>query len=157
MKLRLLCVGKLSLAYARDGVEEYTARLRRYLPFEALELREEKGGKKVDPAFLRERESRQLLDKILADAFVVVLDERGRPHSSEELAGLVERHMLEGTGELTLVIGGAYGTSTALRQRADLVMSLSQMTLTHQMARLLLMEQLYRALTIIRNEPYHNR
>lgn len=157
MKLRLLCVGKLSLEHARDGVEEYAGRLKRYLPFEALELREEKGGKKSDTRTIREKESEQLLAKIPDGAFVVVLDEKGRSYSSEKLAELVERHMTGGTPEMTWVIGGAYGISEKLRQRADLVLSLSAMTFTHQMARLLLMEQLYRALTIIRNEPYHNR
>ena len=88
---------------------------------------------------------------------MTVLDERGGSFSSQKLATLVERHMVEGTPEMVWVIGGAYGISDALRQRADLVLSLSAMTFTHQMARLLLMEQLYRALTIIRNEPYHNR
>jgi len=157
VKLRLLCVGKLSLPFLRDGVEEYAGRLRRYLPFDTQELREEKGGKKGDPAFIREQESTQLLARIPEGAFVTVLDERGRSCSSEKLAQLVERHMTEGTPEMVWIIGGAYGISETLRQRADLVLSLSAMTFTHQMARLLLMEQLYRALTIIRNEPYHNR
>jgi len=157
VKLKLLCVGKLSLSYARDGVEEFTARLKRYLPFEVLELREEKGGKKADPAYIRECESEQLLARIPDKAFVVVLDERGRSHSSEKLAQLLERHMNAGTPELVWVIGGAYGINDKLRQRADLVLSLSEMTFTHQMARLLLLEQLYRGMTIIRNEPYHNR
>jgi len=157
MKLKLLCVGKLSLGYARDGVAEYSERLSRYLPFEALELREEKGGKKADPGYVRERESEQLLAKIPDTAYMVVLDERGENLSSEHLAEMVGRHMNQGTSEIVWVIGGAYGINEKLRKRADLVLSLSRMTFTHQMARLLLMEQLYRALTILRNEPYHNR
>ena len=87
MKLRLVCVGKLSLAYARDGVEEYTARLRRYLPFEALELREEKGGKKLDPAFVRERESVQLLEKIPVD------------YGTDQVLYHSERHMIDQIGD----------------------------------------------------------
>jgi len=157
VKIKLLCVGKLSLPFLRDGVEEYATRLRRYLPFEAVELREAKGGKKSDPAFIREQESSEILARIPADAYLVVLDERGRTFGSEQLAQLVEGHMTGGTAELVWVVGGAYGTSEALRKRADLVLSLSAMTFTHQQARFLLMEQLYRALTIIRNEPYHNR
>jgi len=157
VKLRLLCVGKLSLSFLRDGVDEYTTRLRRYLPFEVVELREAKGGKKADPEFNRSRESEEILARLPAGAFVVVLDERGRTMGSEQLAQLVERHMAGGTPEIAWVIGGAYGTSEELRRRADLVLSLSAMTFTHQQARLLLTEQLYRALTIIRNEPYHNR
>ena len=157
MKLKLLCVGKLSLAHAREGVDEYTSRLKRYLPFETVELKEEKGGKKADAEYVRKRESEQLLSRIPKNAFVVVLDEKGRSLSSEKLAQLIERHMADGTAEMAWVIGGANGTSSSLRKRADLVLSLSELTFTHQMARLLLMEQLYRAMTIIRNEPYHNR
>ncbi|APG25053.1 MAG: 23S rRNA (pseudouridine(1915)-N(3))-methyltransferase RlmH [Syntrophotalea acetylenica] len=156
MKLSLVCVGRLSIGFLREGVADYEARLKRYAPLRVLELKEEKGGKN-DPTFIRRQEGRRILEKIPEGAFVIALDERGSSLSSEDLAGMLERHMLQGTPELMLVIGGAYGLCDAVRQRADLVLSLSAMTLTHQMARLLLMEQLYRGFTIVRNEPYHNR
>ncbi|MEJ2202200.1 MAG: 23S rRNA (pseudouridine(1915)-N(3))-methyltransferase RlmH, partial [Desulfuromonadaceae bacterium] len=94
---------------------------------------------------------------IPTEAFVIVLDERGTSLSSEGLAELIDRQMLHGISELTLVIGGAYGLSDKVRQRGNFVLSLSAMTFTHQMARLFLLEQLYRGFTILRNEPYHNR
>ena len=156
MKVRLLCVGKLSKSFARDGVDEYVRRIKRYLPLQAEELKEEKGGKKSDPNYIREQEGTRLLARITPEATVVVLDERGRQWCSTELAGWLEKKMNAGVGEIIWIIGGAYGLSDDVRQRADLTLALSAMTLPHQMARLVLVEQIYRGLTIIRNEPYHN-
>jgi 23S rRNA (pseudouridine1915-N3)-methyltransferase len=158
VKLKLICVGKLSERFLREGTDEYSNRLKHYLPFSCLELKEEKaGGKKADARVIRELEGDKILAKISPDAFVVVLDERGAGLTSENLASLLDRHMVQGTSELIAVIGGAYGLSDKVRQRGDLILSLSAMTLTHQMARLFFLEQLYRGFTIIRNEPYHNR
>ncbi len=158
MKLRLVCVGKLSEPFLRDGVREFAARVQRYLPFEVIELKEEKaGGKKADPRKIKNLEGERILTRITPAAFVVVLDEKGRALSSEDLAELLETHMVQATPEVVAVIGGAYGLSDAVRKRADLVLSLSAMTFTHQMARLFFLEQVYRGMTIIRNEPYHNR
>lgn len=156
--MRLVCVGKLSAPYLQAGVDEYAARIKRYLPLETVELKEEKGGgKKADPRYIRDREGERILEKIPAGAFTVVLDERGKGLDSEGLAALLERHMVQGTPELALVIGGAYGLNARVKERGDLLLSLSPMTFTHQMARLILLEQVYRGLTILRNEPYHNR
>ena len=157
MKLRLLCVGRLSESL-RGAADDYAARIARYLPLAVEELKEEKGGgKKADPRFICEREGERILQRIPPDAFTVVLDEHGRTLSSEEVAAQLELHMVQGTGELVFVIGGAYGLSEAVKARANLLLSLSSMTFTHQMARLFLLEQIYRGLTILRNEPYHNR
>lgn len=157
MKLKLICVGKLSEAFLRDGAEEYARRLQRYLPFSCLELKEEKSGKKADPRLIRELEGERILGRIPPEAYVFILDERGKALTSEGLAALLEGHMVQGTTELVAVIGGAYGLSDRVRQRGDMILSLSAMTFTHQMARLFLLEQLYRSCTILRNEPYHNR
>lgn len=157
MKLRLVCVGKVSEAYLREGVEEYASRIRRYLPFAALEVKEEKaGGKSAGSRFIREREGERILGKISPGAFTVTLDERGESLSSEGLAALLEKHMVQGTPEVAMVVGGPYGLSEAVKKRGDLQLSLSAMTFTHQMVRLILLEQVYRALTILRHEPYHN-
>lgn len=158
MKLRLVCVGKISESYLREGIDEFAGRIVRYLPFAVTELKEEKGGgKNADPRHLREQEGARILAKIPATSFVVVLDERGETLTSEGVANLLERHMVQGTPEMTLAIGGPYGLSDAVRRRADLLLSLSPMTFTHQMVRLFLLEQIYRGLTIVRGEPYHNR
>ncbi len=157
MKIRLICVGRLSQSFLREGAADYAARVERYLPFSTVELKEEKIGGKVSPDVIRDREGQRILDRVPPQAHVIVLDERGSPWSSEELAAALEQHMVQGTAELVFIIGGAYGVSDAVRRRGDRLLSLSAMTFTHQMARLFLVEQLYRGFTILRNEPYHNR
>lgn len=156
MKLRLLCIGRLGEAWQRAAAEDYAQRLTRYLPLEIIELKEEKGGRKAETAALCRREGRRLLDKVPDSAYLVVLDERGRGLGSEDLAAALAEEMLHGGRDWCLVIGGPYGLDPAVRQRADLLLSLSKMTLTHQFARILLLEQLYRGCTIIKHEPYHN-
>jgi 23S rRNA (pseudouridine1915-N3)-methyltransferase len=156
MKLRLVCVGRMSASYLREGADDYLSRVQRYLPLEVIELKEEKTGGKTNPELVRQKEGERILQRIPPQDWVIALDEHGTLQDSVKLANLLERHMLDSTPALTAVIGGAYGLSRAVRQRADLVLSLSPLTLTHQMARLILLEQLYRGLTIIRNEPYHN-
>ncbi len=156
MKFRLVCVGRLSEDWLKQGVAEYLKRLQRHYTVEIVEMKEEQGQQK-DVAGLLRREGARILERIPADALVIVLDERGKLLGSEELAARLEDEMLHGGRDWCLVIGGPYGLDSAVRQRADLLLSLSKMTLTHQMARLLLLEQIYRSGTIIRNEPYHNR
>jgi 23S rRNA (pseudouridine1915-N3)-methyltransferase len=157
VKLRLICIGKLSASFLKTGVHEYLNRVRRYLQVDMIEIKE-KSGSAEKKALVQaiETEGNSILRRISTDAYAVVLDERGKGMGSRRLAGFLERHMLEGTGELAFILGGPYGLSDKVRKRADLLLSLSDMTLPHQLARLVLLEQVYRALTIIRNEPYHN-
>jgi 23S rRNA (pseudouridine1915-N3)-methyltransferase len=157
MKIGLISVGKLSQPFLRDGVAEYAGRLKRYIAFNSHELKEAKSGSKADPKVIRQLEGERILARVPAGAYLVALDERGRNYGSEELSEFLGRHMLQGTGELLFAIGGAYGLDPAVKERANLLLSLSSLTLTHQMAQLLLLEQLYRGFTILRNEPYHNR
>lgn len=157
MKLRLVCVGKLAEPWQRQAADDYAGRLQRHFTLELIELKEEKGGRKGDISGLLKREGERLLEKVPGRSFLIALDERGRQFSSEQLAGKLGEQMLHGGQDWCLVIGGPYGLAPAVRQRADLLLSLSKMTFTHQMARLFLLEQLYRSHTILRNEPYHNR
>ncbi len=156
MRLNLLCVGRLTLSYLHDGCAEFAERLKRYLPLSITEIKEHKTGRKQDLQRIIATEGESLEQRIPSGTFVIALDQRGKSLSSEQLAALMSEHMLRSIPEWTLLIGGPYGLSDALRKRADLVLSLSTLTLTHQMARLLLLEQLYRSCTIIRNEPYHH-
>ncbi len=158
MKLTLICVGKLSLDFIRVGAAEYAQRVQRYTTLELIEIKEEKGGgKKAPRQHIRSAEEARIAAKIPAGAYVIALDEAGKQHNSEQFARLLERHMIEGTGCLCLIVAGAYGFSATFKQGCDMVLSLSQMTMTHQMARMFLLEQIYRGFTIVRNEPYHNR
>ncbi len=156
MKFRLVCVGRLSEDWLKQGAAEYLKRLQRHYSIEIVELKEEQGQLK-DVAGLVRREGARILERIPADAVAIVLDEKGKQISSEGLAERLQEEMLHAGRDWCLVIGGPYGLDPAVRSRADLLLSLSKMTLTHQMARLLLLEQLYRSGTILRNEPYHNR
>ncbi len=157
MRLRLVCIGKLTELWQRDAADEYAGRLQRYFPLDIVELREEKGGRKGNTAGLLKREGERILAKVPKQAYLVVLDELGRNLGSEQLANLLAEKMLHSGHNWCLIIGGPYGLDPALRKQADLVLSLSKMTFSHQMARIFLLEQLYRSCTIIKNEPYHNR
>lgn len=156
MRLNLLCVGRLTLPYINDGCAEFAERLKRYLPLSITEIKEHKTGRKQDLKSIIATEGKNLEQRIPMGTFVIALDQRGKSMGSEQLAELMDDHMVRSIPEWTLLVGGPYGLSENLRKRADLVLSLSAMTLTHQMARLLLLEQLYRCCTIIRNEPYHH-
>ncbi len=156
MKFRLVCVGRLSEDWLKQGAAEFLKRLQRHYSIEIIELKEEQGQLK-DVAGLVRREGVRILERIPADAVAIVLDEKGKQVSSEGLAERLQEEMLHAGRDWCMVVGGPYGLDPAVRSRADLLLSLSKMTLTHQMARLLLLEQLYRSGTILRNEPYHNR
>lgn len=158
MKLSLLCIGKLSSAWLQEGARDYSKRINRYLPLHINELKESKlGGKKADRRQIIQQEGAQLLARAVQGAYTVALDEKGKLFTSEELADFLNQHMLNSTPEICFIIGGAYGLSDDVKEKANLNLSLTPLTLTHQMARLILLEQLYRGMTILRNEPYHNR
>lgn len=156
MKLHLLCIGRLNEAYLKQGCQEFAGRLNRYLPLVIDEQKEHKTGKKADLPRILDHEGQRLLERIPEQAYVVVLDERGKAFNTLQLSDHLNQHMIEGRSNWALLIGGPFGLSDAVRARADLLLSLTPLTLTHQMARLLLLEQLYRCCTIIRNEPYHH-
>ncbi|PLX89494.1 MAG: 23S rRNA (pseudouridine(1915)-N(3))-methyltransferase RlmH [Desulfuromonas sp.] len=156
MKLRLVCVGKLSEDWQKQACADYSKRLKHRFTLDIVELKEEKGGRRGDTATLLHREGQRILDKISAQDFAVVLDETGRQLTSVQLADTLGEKMLHGAQPWCLIIGGPYGLDPQVKQRANLMLSLSKLTLTHQMARLFLLEQLYRGSTILRNEPYHN-
>jgi 23S rRNA (pseudouridine1915-N3)-methyltransferase len=157
VKLSLLCIGKLSASWLQEGANDYNKRVNRYLPLSIDELKECKLGKKADSRQIIQQEGEQLLARVPQGAYTIALDEKGKLFTSEDFASLFDRHMMDSTPELTFIIGGPYGLSSAIKDKANLTMSLTPMTLTHQMARLILLEQVYRGMTILRNEPYHNR
>lgn len=153
MKLRVLWVGKSQEEWVRAGIEEYAGRIRRYLPFEISEVREEKGSL---PEQMRSREGERILKTLPKNASLVLLDERGDQLTSVEFAAFLGRERDRGTQELVFTIGGAYGLSDEIRSRASRTVALSKMTFTHQMVRPFLLEQIYRGLTILNNESYHH-
>ncbi|MFN7133967.1 MAG: 23S rRNA (pseudouridine(1915)-N(3))-methyltransferase RlmH [Myxococcales bacterium] len=151
MRVRLLSVGRDRSGLFEPGVQEYASRLSHYCRFELLELPD---AKKTDPRQAMEEEAKSILGKLKPAEVLVALDERGKSLTSEGFSRELGKLLAQGQ-DLTFVIGGAEGLSDAVRQRARLVLSLSAMTLPHRLARLVLAEQLYRAFTLLRNEPYH--
>jgi 23S rRNA (pseudouridine1915-N3)-methyltransferase len=154
MKITVLFTGKTAEHYLEEGIAMYEKRIRRYLPFEIRVIPAIKGVKEKEQ--IRRREGEQILRAVGEEAYLILLDERGRGMRSVEFAGMLQKRMNGGTRHLVLLVGGAYGVSREVFDRADLVLQLSAMTFSHQVVRILLMEQLYRALTIIHGEPYHH-
>jgi 23S rRNA (pseudouridine1915-N3)-methyltransferase len=152
MKLKVLWVGKSRDPWIKDAIEEYAGRIRRYCPLELIDIRDEKGAAAEE---MRRRECERLEKQITPGATLILLDERGEQMDSPGLASFVGKQRDCGTGELIFVIGGAYGFSEEFRRRGTLL-ALSRMTFTHQMVRAFLLEQIYRAFTILNGEPYHH-
>ena len=153
MKIRVLWVGKTQEEWVRRGIEEYAGRVRRYLPLEIGEVREEKGARMEAG---REAECGRLMKLVPKNTRLIILDERGDELTSSQLAVFLGAERDRGTGELVFAVGGAYGFSEAFRARAAKTLALSRMTFTHQMARIFLLEQIYRGFTILNGEPYHH-
>lgn len=152
MKIRVVWVGKNREPWVKESVTEYAARIRRYIPLELCETRDEKGAEAED---MRRRECERLEKLVPPGATLVLLDERGEQMDSQGLASFVGKQRDCGTGELVFAIGGAYGFSEEFRRRGRLL-ALSKMTFTHQMVRVFLLEQIYRSFTILNGEPYHH-
>ena len=155
MKIELWAIGKTSEKYLEVGIEIFEKRLKNYLPFTFTVLPDVK-LKTADNARLKQEEGKMLLAKLAPDDFLVLLDERGQAFTSVELARWLERRLTASHRRLVFLIGGAFGFSPNVYARANEQLALSQLTFSHLMARLFFLEQLYRAVTILRNEPYHN-
>ena len=154
MKIWLLAVGRPGVLFA-EAVSEYEKRAARYWTFESIEVKEERAHKGLDEEQIRESESERLLERVPAGAEVIALTRDGKSWSSNDLARYFQDLAMSGKQGAAFLIGGALGLSADLIRKANRQISLSSMTLTHEMARLLLTEQIYRAGTITRGEPYH--
>jgi len=154
MKISFWVVGKTSEKYLTEGMQMYIGRLKHYARLDFIEFKDVKVT--ASHAELSKQESAQFLGKIQSEDFVVLLDENGRQFSSVAFAGFLEQKMIGSPKNIIFIVGGAYGHHQLLKSRADLILSLSELTFSHQMVRLIFLEQLYRAFTIIRNEKYHN-
>ena len=154
MRITLLVVGKVRGALAAP-IQDYERRIRHYFSFEVVEVKEEPSTRGRTPEQVMKAEGERLLARVPEGAEVVALDRTGRSWSSEDLAEHLERLSVEAQPGMALVIGGAHGLSGEVLGRADRRLSLSTMTLPHELARLVITEQLYRAGTILRGEPYH--
>ncbi len=155
MRITLLVVGKTTDAHLQTLISEYQQRLTHYVPFEFVVIPDIKNAKSLSEEQLKTAEGEAILARLTPSMEVILLDEHGHEFRSIEYADWLQKKMGSGR-DLTLVIGGAYGFSPAVYQRANGKLSLSQMTFSHQMIRLMAIEQIYRAMTILRGEPYHH-
>lgn len=156
MRICLLTVGRTTTEYLRKGVEDYAARAARMIPFEVRSVADVKNTRKLTAAQQKEAEGEMLLAQMLPGDYVVLLDERGKEYTSRGFSEMIERLQHSVGKTLYFVVGGPYGFSQAVYDRANALMALSKMTFPHEMVRLFFVEQIYRALAISHNLPYHH-
>ena len=156
MKITLLTVGKTDKDWVRQGLDIYVSRLKHYVPFSITEIPELKNVSALTKDQIKTREGELILKNIRNTDDVILLDERGKEYSSMELARILQDKMTYGGRDIVYVIGGAYGFSDDVYARANSKLSLSRMTFSHQMVRAIFAEQIYRAFTIMKGEPYHH-
>jgi 23S rRNA (pseudouridine1915-N3)-methyltransferase len=156
VKIKLIVIGKTDQAYLQEGVTVYHKRIPHYVPFEYLEIPDIRNTRKLSEGQQKEKEGELVLSRVKDGDALILLDEKGKTFSSVEFARFLEKNMLGGTKNLVFVVGGPYGFSDAVYTKAVEKVSLSAMTFPHQLIRLIFSEQLYRALTILKGEPYHH-
>lgn len=157
MEITLLAVGKTAIPYVVEGIDDYLKRLRHYIRLTLTIVPDIRNKGKLTADLQKQAEGEKILQLIQPQDYVVLLDERGFEATSEEFADILQRQMASGIKRLVFVVGGPYGFSPQVYERADKKMSMSRMTLNHEMVRLFFIEQVYRAMTILRGEPYHHR
>ena len=156
MKITLILTGKTDESFVKEGFAIYEKRLSHYISFELLVIPELKNTRNLEISQIKEKEAEFQLKYIEKSDFVVLLDEKGKEFKSKEFANFIQQRMNSSIKNLVFLVGGAYGFSERIYAAANTKFSLSKLTFSHQIVRLIFMEQLYRAFTIIRNEPYHH-
>jgi len=156
MKITLIIVGKTEDAYLKEGIDKYLKRLKHYNKVDIIEIAELKNTKALTPEQQKAKEAELILKRLMATDHVILLDEQGTLLSSTQFAAYIDKKAVSSVSNLVFVVGGPYGFDESVYQRANDKLSLSKMTFSHQMVRLFFVEQLYRAFTIIKGEPYHH-
>jgi 23S rRNA (pseudouridine1915-N3)-methyltransferase len=157
MKLSLLCISKTTEKYLQEGIAIYENRLQHYCKYQRIEIPDLKNSKNLSFDQQKQKEAELLLAKISNTDFVVLLDENGKEYSSMQLSKELTKWMNQSISHVVFVIGGPYGFDQSVYERANLKISLSKLTFSHQMVRLFFTEQVYRAFSIIKGEPYHHQ
>lgn len=156
MKITILAIGKTDKNFVGQGIDEYLKRLKRYIKVDVQIIPDVRNSKNLSPQQLMQKEEELLINAFASGAHIILLDENGKECTSVELSNTIENKMISGLKELIFVIGGAYGVTPTVKQQVHEIMALSQLTFSHQMIRLILAEQIYRAMTILKGEPYHH-
>ena len=156
MKIELKVIGKTAFNYLDEGIEIYVKRLKRYCTFTLTILPDVKNAKSLTKQLIKTKEGELILKKLDTTDFLILLDDKGKEFSSKQFSTYLEDKLMPKGKKIVFLVGGAYGFSDAVYQRAQLKISLSKLTFSHQMVRLFFVEQLYRAFSIINHEPYHH-
>lgn len=156
MEIGIISVGKINSSWIKEGIDLYESRLEKYIKFSPIVLPDLKNSKSLTIETIKEEEGKSILSKITSSDYVVLMDERGNEKTSREFSEWFQKQMNNGRKRVLFVIGGPYGFSQSVYSRADSLIALSKMTFTHEMAKLILTEQLYRVFTILKGEPYHH-
>jgi 23S rRNA (pseudouridine1915-N3)-methyltransferase len=156
MKIKLIYTGKTGKPFLVEGEKEYENRLKHYIKYEKIELPDIKNANKLTPEEIKNKESEQILKKIDKSDHLILLDDKGKEFSSMEFSKFLEKKMNSGIKSLCFVIGGPYGFHQKIYTLANQKVSLSKMTFSHQMIRMIFLEQVYRSFTILKGEPYHH-
>ena len=156
MKIVLLTIGKTKKSFLSEGIKKYLLKLKHYTNLESIEIDNVKFSKNISESELINKEAEILISKLAPSDYVILLDEKGRQYSSLEFSKKLNNWMIGSKKRLVFIIGGAYGVSKTVSSRVDEILSFSPMTFSHQMIRLFFLEQLYRAYTILNNNPYHH-
>lgn len=156
MKIKFITIGKTEEKYLLEGMEKYLKRLKHYIPFKIIELPELKNTKNLSEDQQKNKEAELIFKNISNTDQLILLDENGTNFSSMQFSGFLNKKMIGSVQTLVFVVGGPYGFSNDVYNRADEKISLSRMTFSHQMVRLFFIEQIYRAFTIMKGEPYHH-
>jgi len=156
LKIKLVFIGKTTDKCLLELIQKYQNRIKKFITFEIEEIPALKNVKNLSVEQIKDKEASLFLKKIEENSFVILLDEKGKIFTSKDFASFLQKKMNIGFKNIYFFIGGAYGFSSELYQKADLKLSLSSMTFSHQLIRVIFLEQLYRAFTILNNHPYHN-
>ena len=156
MKIKIIVIGKTHKSFLIDGENEYLKRLKRYVPIEKVEIPDLKNAKKLSQQEIKQKEGENILQRLDSGDYLILLDEKGKTFSSLKFSKWLQEKMNRSYKKLVFVIGGAYGFSDEVYSRANEKIALSEMTFSHQMIRMIFIEQVYRAFSILNNEPYHH-
>ena len=156
MEICVLSIGKISSSWIQQGIDQFQNRISRFIKFSTIIIPDIKNARSLSIENLKEEEGKAILINLNSSDYVVLMDEKGKEFTSRGFSDWIQKQMNAGRKRLVIIIGGPFGFSQDVYSRADLLIALSMMTFTHEMAKLVLTEQIYRAMTILRGEPYHH-
>lgn len=156
MKIETWFIGKTTPTYLQVGLDDFYQRIKKYIPFETVIIPDIKDGGSYSVIDKLNKEGKKVLQKLTIQDYLILLDEGGKEYSSLQFSQFIEKELNKSHKKLIFLVGGSYGFSNELQERANFKISMSKMTFSHQMVRLFFLEQLYRGFTILHNEPYHN-